>query len=198
MKTSRLASASVILAVVVAACSSTTASPTAPQSPSAAASLPATSAPTTAPTPTPTVAPTVAPTPTPTPAPPAAPTAVKWTDLTPPAKCPAAYGASCFAYKLTWTEAESSGVTIHLYAVTKCLAKPHCLTPTTPIPAADLASLGSAAASAGSLSVVVGDGESYGDGWIVGPNKTTLYLYAVVARAESAAGNSPFVIAWAW
>lgn len=145
--------------------------------------------------PTPTVAPTS--TPTQTPAPPAAPTAVTMVGLTPPATCPAAFGASCYAYKVTWSEPDPAGVTINIYAVTKCLAKPRCVAATTPITAADLYSLGTASASTGSLSFVVGDGESYGDGWVMSGG-TTLYLYAVVVQASSASGKSPFVVAWSW
>ena len=118
-------------------------------------------------------------------------------DLTPPATCPAAFGASCFSYKVSWTEADPTGVTIHVYAVTKCLAKPHCVLPTTTITPADLYSLGTAAASKGSYSFVVGDGESYGDGWVKS-GSATLYLYAVVVQATSASGNSSYVIAWSW
>jgi hypothetical protein len=119
------------------------------------------------------------------------------TDLTPPATCPTAFGASCFSYKVTWTEADPTSVIVHIYAVTKCLDKPHCVLPTTAIPAANLYSLGTAAASKGSYSFVVGDGESYGDGWVKS-GATTLYLYAVVVQATSATGTSSFVIAWSW
>ena len=118
-------------------------------------------------------------------------------DLTPPATCPAAFGASCFAYKVSWTEASPTGVTITVFAVTKCLAKPHCLATTTLIPNADMYSLGSAAASKGSFSFVVGDGESYGDGWVKS-GSSTLYLYAVVVQASSSTGKSSTVIAWTW
>jgi hypothetical protein len=118
-------------------------------------------------------------------------------DLTPPATCPAAFGASCFAYKVTWTEADPTGVTITVFAVTRCLDKPHCLLATTVLPAANMYSLGSAAASKGSFSFVVGDGESYGDGWVKN-GSSTLYLYAVVVEASSASGKSATVIAWTW
>jgi hypothetical protein len=119
-------------------------------------------------------------------------------DMTPPATCPAPYGASCYQYKVTWTEADPAGVTINVYAVTACLSKPHCVLPTTAIPAANLVLLGSATASAGAVTFVVGDGESQGDGWMQGPGKTTLYVDAVVVQAKSAAGVSSFVIAWSW
>ena len=118
-------------------------------------------------------------------------------DLTPPATCPAAFGASCNSYKVSWTEADPTGVTITVYAVTKCLAKPHCLTATTAIAPADLYSLGSAAASTGSLSFVVGDGQTYGDGWVKS-GSSTLYLYAIVVQASSASGKSSTVMVWAW
>ncbi|MGD0862858.1 MAG: hypothetical protein ABSA21_08850 [Candidatus Limnocylindrales bacterium] len=89
-------------------------------------------------------------------------------------------------------------MTIDVYAVTKCPAKPHCLLAATPIPASDLVLLSSAAALKGSLTFVVGDGESQGDGWLTGSGGTTLYVDAVVVRASSASGKSPFVIAWTW
>jgi hypothetical protein len=120
------------------------------------------------------------------------------TDVTASATCPAAYPVSCFAYQLTWTEAAPAGVTINVYAVTECLAKPHCLAPTTAIPAADLYPLGTAAASTGTYTFMVGDGESYGDGWVTTSTGTTVYLYAVVVQASSSSGKSPLVIAWAW
>jgi hypothetical protein len=189
------------LLIAVAGCTSASATPIptvaltfTPPAPTATLSLtpaPPTPTPTLAPTPTPTLAPTLAP------APPAAPTAVTMADLTPPATCPAAFGASCFAYKVTWTEPDPAGVTLTAYAVTKCLAKPRCVAATTPITAADLYSLGTASASTGSLSFVVGDGESNGDGWVMS-GSTTLYLYAVVVQASSSSGKSPFVVAWSW
>ena len=125
----------------------------------------------------------------------AAPTGVKLTDLPQPATCPAAYSVSCFAYKLSWTQANPTGVTIKVYAVTKCLTTPHCLKSTTVIPSADLFQLASASASKGSLTFIVVDGESNGDGWVKSGSKT-LYLWSVVVKASSAAGDSPTVIAW--
>jgi hypothetical protein len=99
---------------------------------------------------------------------------------------------------VTWTQANPAGVTVKAYAVTKCLAKPHCLKATTVIPAADLVLVGSAAASKGSLTFVVGGGESNGDGWMKGSGGTTLFVYAVVVQASSASGKSSLVTAWAW
>jgi hypothetical protein len=84
-----------------------------------------------------------------------------------------------------------------VFAVTKCLAKPHCLATTTVIPAANMYSLGSAAASKGSFSFVVGDGQSYCDGWVKS-GSSTVYLYAVVVQASNANGKSSTVIAWTW
>jgi hypothetical protein len=191
----------VLLVAAIAGCSSAGATPTAEPTPTPAPTPTASPTPTPTPaataTPTATPTPAATPTPTPTPGPPAAPTAVKMTDLTPPATCPAAFGASCFAHKVTWTETDSTGVTITVYAVTKCLAKPHCLLTTTVVPAANMYSLGSAAASKGELSFVVGDGESNGDGWVKS-GATTLYLYAVVVQASSVNGKSSTVIAWTW
>jgi hypothetical protein len=54
-----------------------------------------------------------------------------------------------------------------------------------------------AAASKGSLTFIVGDGESQGDGWVVSGGKT-LYVDSVVVQASSASGKSPLVIAWSW
>jgi hypothetical protein len=181
--------ASILVGVAVAACSSTAASPT----PAPTTVVSPTPAPTTvvSPTPTPTPAPTA------TPAPPAAPTGVTMVDQTPPATCPSPFGASCYKYKVSWTEANPTGVTIAVYAVTICPAKPHCLTSTTPIPTGNLTSMGSAAASAGTLSFVVGDGETNGDGWF-GSGTNTKYVYAVVVQASSSAGKSPFVLVWSW
>jgi hypothetical protein len=176
--------ASILVGAAVAACSSTAATPAATA--------------TASPTPTATVAAaTATPTPTATPAPPAAPTGVTIADQTPPATCPSPFGASCYKYKISWTEANPTGVTITVYAVTICPGKPHCLTAKSPIPTGNLTSMGSAAASAGTLSFVVGDGESYGDGWF-GSGKNTKYVYAVVAQASSSAGKSDFVLVWSW
>ncbi len=175
----------ILLGLAVVGCTSSASTPSLIPTATAAAT------PTAAPTSTPTPAPTA------TPAPPAAPTGVTMTDLTPPASCPAPFGASCFKYKVSWTQADPAGVTIDVYAVTKCLLKPHCMTATTPVPTGNLAHLGSAAASAGSLDFVVGDGETYGDGWL-GSGKNTLYVYAVVVQASSSAGKSSFVLAWSW
>jgi hypothetical protein len=98
---------------------------------------------------------------------------------------------------VSWTQADPADVTIHVFAVTKCLDKPRCVAPTTTITSGDIYSLGTAAASKGSYSFTVGDGESYGDGW-VGSGSNTLYLYAVVVQATSASGSSSYVIAWSW
>jgi hypothetical protein len=89
-------------------------------------------------------------------------------------------------------------VTINVYAVTECLAKPHCLLADTAIPAADLYPLATGAASAGSLTFIVGDGQTNGDGWVTTSGGDTLYLYGVVVQASSASRKSPFVIAFAW
>lgn len=181
----------ILLAAGLAACGSSSATPSPTPNPTA---TPAASQ-TTAPTPTPTLAPTATHAPTAPPAGQVAPTSVKLVDLPQPATCPAAYSVSCFAYKVTWTQANPTGVTIKVYAVTKCIAKPHCLKSTTPIPSSDLYLLSSAAASKGTLTFIVGDGESNGDGWVKSGGKT-LFLWAVVVKASSAAGDSSTVIAW--
>jgi hypothetical protein len=191
---SALPIALLVLAAGLAACAGGTATPSPSPTPAPTASPTAVQAiPTPATTPSPTVTP--APTPTATPAPPAAPTAVKIADLPQPAKCPAAYSVSCFEYKVTWTEANPAGVTIKIYAVTKCLSKPHCTLAATKIPAADLVLVSSSAASKGSVTFIVGDGESQGDGWVVTGGKQ-LPIWSVVVQASSASGTSPIVIAW--
>jgi len=183
-----------VLAAILAACTSSGSTP----SPLVTPTPTATPAPTAAPTATATATATPTAAPTATPAPPDPPTAVAMTDMTPPATCPSAYGASCYQYKVTWTEANPTGVTINVYAVTECLSKPHCVLPTTTIPAADLVLVGTANASTGAVTFIVGDGESNGDGWLNGSGGTTLFVDAVVVQAKSAAGTSSFVIAWAW
>jgi hypothetical protein len=177
----------VLLAATISACGTASATPSPTPTP--------TQSPTTAPTPAPSIAPTATPAPTAPPAGQVAPTSVKLVNLPQPATCPAAYSLSCFAYKVTWTQPNPTGVTIKVYAVTKCLTTPHCIKSTTTIPSADLFQLASASASTGSLTFIVGDGESYGDGWVKS-GSNTLYLYAVIVRAASAAGTSPNVIAW--
>jgi hypothetical protein len=119
-------------------------------------------------------------------------------DATPPSPCPSPYGATCNAYKVTWTQPNPAGVTIKVFAVTKCLAKPHCLKAGIFISAADLVEVGSAAASKGSLTFVVGGGQSDGDGWMKSSGGKTLFVDAVVVQASSASGNSVFMTAWTW
>jgi hypothetical protein len=130
--------------------------------------------------------------------PPAAPTGVSMTSLTPPATCPAAFGSSCFKYKVDWSEAGPSGVTIDILAVTKCLDHPDCVLPTTTIPATNLVLLTSAAASKKTTTFMLGDGESNGAGWLPGSGGKTVYVYGVVVRARNAMGKSGLVVAWAW
>jgi hypothetical protein len=187
---------SILICTTLVACGGSATPVTTAALPAATPTIAAT--PVASPTPAPTATPTPSLAPSLTPVPPAAPTNVVETDLVPPAKCPTAYGASCFAYKVTWSEADPAGVTVKLYAVTKCLAKPHCLTAATAIPSADLALLGTAPASKGVISFVVGDGETYGDGWLPGSKGTTLYVYATVIQASTVSGVSSFVIAWTW
>lgn len=130
--------------------------------------------------------------------PPATPTAVSMTSLTPPSTCPAAFGSSCFKYKVDWSEAGTSGVTIDIFAVTKCLDHPDCVLPTTTIPATNLVLLTSAAASKKTTTFMLGDGESNGAGWLPGSGAETVYVYGVVVRARNALGKSGLVVAWAW
>jgi hypothetical protein len=119
-------------------------------------------------------------------------------DATPPSTCPSPYGLTCNAYKVTWTQPNPSGVTIKVYAVTKCFAKPHCLKAGIFIPAANLVQVGSAPASTGSVTFVVGGGQSDGDGWMKSSGGKTLFVYAVVVQASSSAGESLFMTAWTW
>jgi hypothetical protein len=124
-------------------------------------------------------------------------------DATPPSPCPSPYGATCNAYKVTWTQPNPTGVTIKVFAVTKCLAKPHCIPKAGIfIPAADLVQVGSAAASKGSLTFVVGGGQSDGDGWMKSSGGKTLFVDAVVVQASSGSGKSLLksllMTAWTW
>jgi hypothetical protein len=185
-----------LIAAAVTACSPATSPITSPVSgagsPSPLSSvLSATGAPTTSAT-------TAAPTAKSTVGPPAAPTSVAMTSLTPPSTCPAAFGSSCFKYKVDWTEAGPSGVTIDIFAVTKCLDHPDCVLATTTIPATNLVLLTSVAASKKTTTFILGDGESNGAGWLPGSGSNTEYVYGVVVRARNASGKSGIVVAWAW
>jgi len=191
----RTAATWVTIAAIAAGCasaappvslSSATAATTSPLS----SVLAATAVPSASPTP-------AAPTPKPTVAPPPAPTGAKMTSLAAPKTCPAAYGASCFKYEVGWSEAVTSGVTVDVYGVTKCLDKPDCVLATTAIPAAQLTLLASAAASKKAVTFVLGDGESLGAGWVTSSGKT-LYIYGVVVQARNAGGKSPTAVAWTW
>jgi hypothetical protein len=133
----------------------------------------------------------------PTLGPPATPTSVAMKSLAAPSKCPSAFGASCFKYEVSWKETSPAGVTISVYGVTKCLDHPDCVLATTTIPPTDMTLLASSGASKASTTFILGDGESYGAGWVTSSGKT-LYMYGVVVRAASAGGMSNTVVAWAW
>jgi hypothetical protein len=120
-------------------------------------------------------------------------------DATPPSPCPSPYGATCNAYKVTWAQPNPAGVTVKVFAVTKCFAKPHCFKAGIFISAADLVQVGSAAASTGSVTFVVGGGQSDGDGWMKSSGGKTLFVYSVVVQAtSSASGESLLMCAWTW
>jgi hypothetical protein len=120
------------------------------------------------------------------------------TSLAAPSKCPAAFGSSCFRYRIDWSEAATSGVTIDVFGVTKCLDHPDCVLSTTTIPQSDSVLLVSAAASKKSATFMLGDGESNGAGWVAGSGGEATYIYGVVVQARSAAGKSGLVVAWTW
>ncbi len=185
-----------LAAAMTAGCSPAT-SPTANTPSPSPSPSPQNSVPAATPTPTASAVPAT-PTPKPTAAPPAAPTGVAWTSLADPATCPAKLGPTCFKYKVDWSEADPTGVTIDIIGVTKCLDKPHCVLPTTTIPPSQMVLLASASASKKSTTVILGGGQSNGAGWLPGSGGKTLYIYGVVVQARSPAGKSGLVVAWAW
>jgi hypothetical protein len=105
----------------------------------------------------------------------------------------------CEWLRVAWQEANPSGVTIRVYAFTACLhtptaAKPdaNCIVSGDAIPRASLLILGTAPASARSLSFVLapgGEGSAFGTLPRGGPN-----VQAIVLQAVNSHGGSPFVI----
>ncbi|HEX7544810.1 MAG TPA: hypothetical protein VF361_08400 [Candidatus Limnocylindrales bacterium] len=104
----------------------------------------------------------------------------------------------CAWLRVAWQEANPSGVTIRIYAVTACLHTPTASSPSAKcvvdgdtIPKAALLLLGTAPASAGSFSFVLAEGETAALGWLPGggPN-----VEAVVLQAVNTHGGSPFAI----
>jgi hypothetical protein len=122
------------------------------------------------------------------------PTKVSMDTGTTPATCPAAY-VVCYQYKVKWSEANPAGVKISVYAVTRCLGKPHCVGTGVSITSADLKLLGTAAASAGSMTFICGGGESPGAGWLKVGTKT-VYIYGVIVEASNTTGKSIAAIAY--
>jgi hypothetical protein len=106
---------------------------------------------------------------------------------------------SCERVHVAWNEASSNGVTVRVYAVTACLhkataSKPSvkCLLDGDAIPKASLVLLGTAPASAGSYSFVLGIGETAAFGWLPGFGPE---VDAVVLQAVNTQGGSLFAIA---
>jgi hypothetical protein len=106
---------------------------------------------------------------------------------------------ACAWLRATWQEANPSGVTIRIYAVTTCLHTPtaskpnaQCVVDGDTIPRASLLLVGSAPASERSLSFMVIGGEGLGLGKLPdgGP-----FVEAVVLQAVNAKGGSAFAIA---
>ena len=105
----------------------------------------------------------------------------------------------CEWLRVAWQEAKPSGVTIRVYAFTACLHTPtaskpnaNCLANDDAIPRASLLILGTAPASARSLSFVLdpgGEGSAFGLLPQGGPN-----VQAIVLQAVNDHGGSPFVI----
>ena len=100
---------------------------------------------------------------------------------------------------MAWQEVNPSGVTIRVYAVTACLHTPTgskqmplCVIDGDALPRASLLLLGSAPASAHSLSFVLAEGETTAFGWLPGGGPD---VYAVVLQAVNAHGGSQFAIA---
>jgi hypothetical protein len=141
---------------------------------------------------------TYAPSSKPTVPPPVTPTGVSMTSLDPPAKCPATFGASCFKYKVAWSTPAVRGTNVEVYGVTKCLDQPDCVLPTTTITSANLVPLATVSSTNLSTTFLLGDGESYGAGWLVDATSKTQYVYGVVVRTMSSGGRSPFVVVWTW
>lgn len=105
----------------------------------------------------------------------------------------------CSWLRVAWREANPTGVTIRVYAVTSCLHTPtaskpsaQCLVDGDTIPRASLLLVGSAPASERSLSFMVigGEGLALGNLPDGGPS-----VEAVVLQAVNAKGGSAFAIA---
>jgi hypothetical protein len=106
---------------------------------------------------------------------------------------------ACAWLQVAWQEADSSGTTIRVYAVTACLHTPTASRPTPKciydgdaIPRASLLLLGSAPAAARTFSFALAEGENTTFGWLPGGGPD---VYAVVLQAVNAQGGSPFAIA---
>jgi hypothetical protein len=107
-------------------------------------------------------------------------------------------GESCAWLRVAWREANPTGVTIRVYAVTTCLhtynlskPKTKCLMNGDVIPTGSLLLLGSAPASARSFSFVLGEGETVAFGWLPGGGPD---VDAVVLQAVNTHGGSLFAI----
>jgi len=129
---------------------------------------------------------------------PAIPTAIKLDFPSDPCVTPNPE-ESCERVHVAWHEANPSGVTIRVYAVTQCLHKPSasrpnvkCLVDGDTIPKGALVLLGSPPALAGSFSFILGIGETAALGWLpgFGPDVDAIVLQAVNDR-----GGSAFAIA---
>lgn len=106
---------------------------------------------------------------------------------------------SCERVHVAWREADATGVTIRVYAVTVCLHKPtasnpnvKCLMDGDTIPKGALVLLGTAPASAGTFSFILGIGETAALGWLPGFGPD---VDAVVLQAVNDRGGSAFAIA---
>lgn len=106
---------------------------------------------------------------------------------------------SCEWLHVAWQEANPTGVTIRVYAVTACLHTPtaskpsaKCLLDGDTIPRGSLVLLGIAPASDRSFSVVLGIGETAAFGWLPGFGPD---VDAVVLQAVNTHGGSAFAIA---
>jgi hypothetical protein len=104
----------------------------------------------------------------------------------------------CEWLRVAWQEANPSGVTIRVYAVTACLHTPTASSPSAKcvvdgdtIPKAALLLLGTAPASAGSFSFVLAEGETAALGWLPGNGPE---VDAIVLQAVNNDGGSSFAI----
>jgi hypothetical protein len=112
---------------------------------------------------------------------------------------PANPDESCESLEAAWQEDSPTGVTVRIYAVTACLHSPtadvpteHCVLDGDVLPTASLVLIGTAPASAGSLSFDLVAGAPGQIGWLPGGGPA---IFAIVLQAVDGHGGSAFAIA---